>query len=868
MEIMNEVKKVVLAGAILTGAVSVANQALAEEVKPLEPISGSEQKAVEKHSEVTATDVAISQAQVDKADSAVKFQEEITNAAQAEVTSAENTVKEIKEAVTQAEEAVKEATPENIQQAKDSVAAKEGAQKQAQDDLKTAEATQKQAEKSVTDQEAKVTEATSKLANKEGEVTDAEQVVAEKQAILDGTGVADVVAKAETAKRNLEASKEAVSQAQTELTAAKQADARRASELERAESEVRATEADKLTKEQTLAQATAQADQTEAQYQAAKEKLSKAQSLLDSLKTGSITYPDGYAEALKAYFNNPTEENSNKLQEIAKKGMIAAGFSSPDGGKTYYSNPASPFKPSEADKKVMISDVNNLSSEVQEALAAFNAQLINDFRRLMGTDDIPVLVNRDMQKVAQKATQLSTNQYGHDQDALNTAAKEVGLVQGNQGLLSENIGYQSPSDEVTLADLKQQAYNNLVMMMFYDKHADWGHALNFAGLDRESVVLQYIGVATRKLDRGLVAMHYVGTDAKTIDLLKNRLHQDVKVDTKNNVPSIEDQIKAAQKSLAQAQTTFTAAEVANDATQAKKAQAQSAYEEAKSSAEKAVAQRAAIQNTALKTPAAEAKLVLAEAELKKADSENKDAQTALAQLNADVQAKRKVLEAAKEKLAEKQAERETLNEALMAEKTVLARKQAELVRTKEAVTNYQKALEKAQKDLKASKERVEILQNAPEILEKAKTALASAQEVLNEKKSVLEAAQAKLEAAKAVQSKVVAAHKELVSAYRTYLKAKLEAEHQEKLAAQKARIEQAGGKPVPVVQNGKIVKYVQRQVNNQTTKVTNPIYQAPAVSGSTGLPKTGEELSSLGLFGVVTISLLTLLRIKRKSEVN
>ena len=868
MEIMNEVKKVVLAGAILTGAVSVANQALAEEVKLLEPISGSEQKAGEKHSEVTATDVAISKEQVDNADSAVKFQEGITNAAQSEVTSAEKTVKEIKEAVTQAEQAVKEATPESIQQAKASVAAKEGTEKQAQDDLKAAEATQKQAEKSVTDQEAKVTEATSKLAGKEGEVAAAEQVVAEKQAILDGTGVADVVAKAETAKNNLEASKEAVSQAQTELTAAKQADARRASELERAESEVRATEVDKLTKEQTLAQATAQADQTEAQYQAAKEKLSKAQNLLDSLKTGSIIYPDGYAEALKAYFNNPTEENSNKLQEIAKKGMIAAGFSSPDGGKTYYSNPASPFKPSEADKKVMISDVNNLSSEVQDALAAFNAQLINDFRRLMGTDDIPVLVNRDMQKVAQKATQLSTNQYGHDQDALNTAAKEVGLVQGNQGLLSENIGYQSPSDEVTLADLKQQAYNNLVMMMFYDKHVDWGHALNFAGLDRESVVLQYIGVATRKLDRGLVAMHYVGTDAKTIDLLQNRLHQDVKVDTKNNVPSIEDQIKAAQKSLAQAQTSFTAAKGANEATQAIKAQAQTTYEEAKSSAEKAVAQRAAIQNTALKTPEAEAKLAQAEAELTKADSENKNAQAALAQLNADVQAKRKVLEAAKEKLAEKQAERETLNEALMAEKTVLARKQAELVRTKEVVTNHQKAFEKAQKDLKASKERVEILQNAPEILEKAKTALASAQEVLNEKKSALEVAQAKLEGAKAVQSKVVAAHKELVSAYRTYLEAKLEAEHQEKLAAQKARIEQAGGNPIAVVQNGKIVKYVKRQANNQTTKVTNPVYQAPAVSGSTGLPKTGEELSSLGLFGVVTISLLTLLQIKRKSEVN
>lgn len=865
MEIMNEVKKVVLASAILTGAVGAVTQVKADETKAPEPISGTEQKTSERKAQATAADVAISQVSVDEAAAVVKAQEGLTNAAQTEVTAAEKSVQKTTEAVTQAEETVKKATPENIQQAKADVVAKEFAEKKAQDELKTAEATQKQAEKSVADQEANVTEATSKLAGKEGEVTAAEQVVAEKQAILNGTGVADVVAKAEAAKRNLESSKEAFSQAQTELKSAKQADAKRAADLKQAESEVTATETDKQAKAQKLAQATVQAAQTESQYQASKEDLSKAQSLLDSLKTSSITYPAGYAEALKAYFNNPTEENSNKLQEIAKKGMIAAGFSSPDGGKTYYSNPASPFKPSEADKKMMISDVNNLSSVVQEALAAFNAQLINDFRRLMGTDDIPVLVNRDMQKVAQKATQLSTNQYGHDQDALNTAAKEVGLVQGNQGLLSENIGYQSTSDEVTLADLKQQAYNHLVMMMFYDKHADWGHALNFAGLDRESVVLQYIGVATRKLDRGLVAMHYVGTDAKTIDLLKNRLHQDVKVDTKNNVPSIEDQIKAAQKSLAQAQTSFTAAKGANEATQAKKAQAQTTYEEAKSSAEKAVAQRAAIQNTALKTPEAELKLAQAEAELTKADSENKNAQAALAQLNADVQAKRKVLEAAKEKLAEKQAERKTLNEALMAEKTVLARKQAELVRTKEVVTNHQKALEKAQKDLKASKERVEILQNAPEILEKAKTALASAQEVLNEKKSALEVAQAKLEAAKAVQSKVVAAHKELVSAYHAYLAAQNEAEHQEKLAAQKASIEQAGGNPVPVVQNGKIVKYVQAQIQNQT-KVTVPVYQAPAASS--GLPKTGEEFSSLGLFGMVTISLLSLLRITRKSEVN
>ena len=337
---------------------------------------------------------------------------------------------------------------------------------------------------------------------------------------------------------------------------AKEADDQRASKLTQAEAEVTSTEGTRLVKAKELDQATTQAINAENLYRVAKENLSKAQSILDSLTTTSITYPAGYVEALKAYFNNPTEENSNKLQEIAKKGMTAAGFSSPDGGETYYGNPTSPFKQSEADKKTVIADVNHLSAEVQDELAIFNAHLINDFRQLMGTDDIPVLVNRDMQKVAQKATQLSTNQYGHDLDALNTVAKEVGLNQGNQGLLAENIGFQNADNVITLADLKQQAYNNMIMMLFYDKHADWGHALNFAGLDRKSVTLQYIGVATRKTDLGLVAMHYVGTDSKTIDLLKNGFHQEVKIDTKNNLASLQERIQVARNSVAQAQDTY------------------------------------------------------------------------------------------------------------------------------------------------------------------------------------------------------------------------------------------------------------------------------------------------------------------------
>ena len=861
MEMMKEVKKILLAGAIATVAVGATTKASAEEVKPLEPNSGNQQKTATQKT-VTETDVAISQANVDQVNTVVKKHEEIVNTAQNEVNDAEKIVNEATATVTQAEKVVKEATPKNIQYAKEDVSAKEAAEKKAQEELFSAGEEQKLAKKNVTDQEASVKKATRKLADKTEEVTDAEQIVAEKQAILDGTGVAGIVANAEAAKRNLEMSEEAEAQARQDLELAKEADDQRASKLKQAEDEVTTTEATRLVKAEELAQATTHAVNAENQYRVAKENLSKAQSILDSLTTTSITYPAGYVEALKAYFNNPTEENSNKLQEIAKKGMTAAGFSSPDGGETYYGNPTSPFKQSEADKKIVIADVNHLSAEVQDELAIFNAHLINDFRRLMGTDDIPVLVNRDMQKVAQKASQLSTNQYGHDLDALNTVAKEVGLNQGNQGLLAENIGFQNAEDVVTLADLKQQAYNNVIMMLFYDKHADWGHALNFAGLDRKSVTLQYIGVATRKTDLGLIAMHYVGTDSKTIDLLKNGFHQNVKIDTKNNLASLQERIQVARNSVAQAQDTYDTSKTNHKDAQARKEQAQTEYSQAEVTAQNAVTNRNDIQNITLKTPEAEAKLKQAEANLEKAGLENKQAQKALEQLNADVQNKREALALAKDKLAEKQTEWKSLNEALTAEKEALFAKQGELTRIKELVLSRQALLSESTEALKASKERVEVLQNAPQLLEKAKLNLESAQEVLKEKKSVLELALAKLETAKVEQRKVLEAHKELLSAYRDYLEAQQEIEHQKELTVQKASIEQAGTHSTPTVQNGKTAKYV----HDQVAKVKDPVYQAPAAGYE--LPKTGEKSSSLWLLGMVTISLLSLLKIKRESKEN
>ena len=136
MEIMNEVKKVLLASVIATASVGVTTQVTAEEVKPADQISENQQKTVTQKT-VTETDVALSQANVEQVNVVVKNQEEIVKSNQNEVNDAEKVVGEATEAVAQAEKAVQEATPKNIQDAKEDVSLKEAAEKKAKEVLST-----------------------------------------------------------------------------------------------------------------------------------------------------------------------------------------------------------------------------------------------------------------------------------------------------------------------------------------------------------------------------------------------------------------------------------------------------------------------------------------------------------------------------------------------------------------------------------------------------------------------------------------------------------------------------------------------------------------------------------------------------------
>ena len=91
---------------------------------------------------------------------------------------------------------------------------------------------------------------------------------------------------------------------------------------------------------------------------------------------------------------------------------------------------------------------------------------------------------------------------------------------------------------------------------------------------------------------------------KQIDLLKNGFHQNVKVDTKNNLASLQERIQVARNSVAQAQDTYDTAKTNHKDAQARKAQAQTEYTQAEVVAQNAVTNRNDIQNITLKTPEA------------------------------------------------------------------------------------------------------------------------------------------------------------------------------------------------------------------------------------------------------------------------
>ena len=833
---------------VATVAVVGAGQVVqAEDVQPKE-VKGTE--ATQSKATVTKEEVATSQTKVDTATAAVEAQSKSTNQAQKDVRTAENTVKTETTNVAQAEKVAQEATPENVAKAETSVKETTNQVSQAENAVSASQTAQQTAQSEVTKQTETVAKAQETVTQKQADVAQAEKKVAEKQAILDGTGTKEILAKAEQTQAKVNADKEVVAKAQTDLAKAKQDDQKRTSDLAEAEKVVTQSQKAVTTSKADVDQKVAMANKTAEALEKATADLTKANQDVEAINQIKLTQE--YIAALRDYAQkiataSPAEEKAMTDKLVALGKVLAK---------------QNRFKANKNDSEEKL-DLNNLSEATREELSLFAADLLNQIHAAFGTSKVEV--TKDVTKIINDhvSTSKTNGVKGHDTEHLNKLLAQYNITSSET---DENIGLNggsgiySAKQFVTKTELKRLIYNAVVNMMFnasedyeINENNEFLHASSMAGLFAPEAKTSYLGVGTSYKDDFWQVVNFLFVHDKALtNSTFNR--------TALANPFDSQELLNTQK---EAQSTYDVVKQDDDRAQADKSKAEADYNKATAHLTEATAQCDAIKAIGLKTPAAQTQLDQAQATLKADEAENKVAQEAVAQLNADVKAKQAALAQAKAELAQQQSELNALKNSLSDEQNKLATKKADLAKAQALVSQRENELVQAKARLIAAQEKVRQLKDAPARLAQAKQNLLTAKQTLAEKKGLLEKEEAKLQVLKATQAEVVAQHAKLVKTYQ----AQLEAERLAKLAAQKVAIEQAGGEAIPVVdETGKITSYVDGKKQAVTPTLTPINHKQVKVNynvSTNHLPSTGETTSLLGLFGGVILLVLSFVSRKR-----
>lgn len=243
----------------------------------------------------------------------------------------------------------------------------------------------------------------------------------------------------------------------------------------------------------------------------------------------------------------------------------------------------------------------------------------------------------------------------------------------------------------------------------------------------------------------------------------------------------------------------------------------------------------------------------------------KNANDRVADLTKDNEEKVKTLKLAQSELAKQ-------NDELVNAQTNLEKQESELRRLKTVKENTfnlvkeaEKTLTKAKTELEKAQQYVSDLQNAPKNLEVAKKHLLEAQQKLNVAQKNYDEAVKKLNSVKAQREEVQKKYVTLNEEYNKYIKAKQEAELQEKLKREYNVIVSKGLTPVAVTDTkGKIIAY--KVVENPSKTA---VQRNKAVYGAKGLvlPQTGDQTrETLAMASLLAITALGFVKLKRKEN--
>lgn len=848
---MKQVSKTILTTIATIAALNAGQQAVqAEELSKADP-QKTEVDQVQK--EVTQAGVTASQTKVIAANGAVKAQETTVAAAKQEVVVAEKKASTAQTNLSQAEKVAAEATPENISKAEQTVKNTQTAVENAEKAVTASQAAQTQAQSSISNQEKITKQAQEAVKAKQGEVSKAKEKVAEKQAILDGTGIKEIIEKAEQTQAKVNIDKAAVQKAQADLVEAKQADRKRAGDLADAEKKLVQTQITTDASKSDLDKKVAMASKTAEALEKATVDLTKANHKAEAINT--ITLSQDYIAALREYNQNFTKYSKAELKTQTDK-LVAMGKALAKQNQ---------FKANQDDSDLDTLDLNHLPAEVREEMSLFAADLLNQIRAAFGTAKVEVSKGA-VEAVNEHVSTSKTNGVkGHDRANLDRVLAKVGITSGTE----ESIGLMGGSgsarkqQKISPRELKRLIYNNILNLMFNafedvedNENNEFLHAGTLAGLSESGVKKAYLGVGTSYKDDFWQVVNFLFVYDKA-------LTQPNTFDAKAlSNPFDSKEVLVRQKA---AQSAYDLTKKADEQAKANQAQAETDYQKAKEKLALVTAKRDSLKAETPLTPAAETALTKAQATLKVDEAENKAAQEAVKQLTADVKAKQAALAQAKAELTQTETELKALEAILSTEQSTLVAKQATLAQARRLVKQREAELVQVKENRTKAQAVVAQLKAAPVMLKQAQMAYRSAKQMLLEKKEILGREEAKLTVLKAEQAEVTNQYQVLVKIYQE----QLEAERQIKLAEQKVAIEQAGGQAIPVFdETGKITGYVNGKKQSVTSTLTPTNHKQVRVNYNTvsakQLPSTGEVTSLLGMFGGAILLALSFVGYKRK----
>lgn len=820
-----------------------------DEVKPV-----AEEKVVPKVP--SQADVDKAKAESDKASQDVSKQKDVVSSVEANIQTAEKTIADTNKKIEEA----KAVTPEKVSDAK------ADAEKKA-NELATAEKTVSDADKSVSTTAEKVADQTKVVSNAEKTATDTANKVADAQKKVDSlsssTDVAPLEKEVGTLTNQVKEDTQAVETAQSNLDNGKKAQSNKDLAIKDAQGRVSGAESN--LSQATTALATAKADQTskDGAVTTAKSALEVAKEELVNMDVAvnTITLSQEYMSLLKEYLTTGKPEAlSQKLKEQGIKELQKAGkVTLTKDGEIYRFD--LPFNSTKKDQNTEV-DVNNLDYETRKDLSLFAADLFNQVRKQFGTG--LVSVNEDAMAIADKVAKLTKGIEYHDTNTLKSVGKEYGV------LLAELIGNDTHK-LTTVAEIKQAIYNDVYAMLYWDTHADWGHAQGVSHVADEPFMSyhQYLGISTSYDENTDTKIHYLGTS-------DNVTSYGAKFDKTKVVtaPSTAEKVAKLQEKLDLAQSTYNNALKASQEAKSAVQSAQTAYTNAETALVNA---RTNLSNVVgNKVDVASLEKALADAKDKLAQ-DTKDLQTAkesLALAKSNATDKAKALAEAKTALETAKAEQATADTALATAKgelevltkahdvAVLARKSAgeDLARKREAskeATDTHTVLELA-------------LTKRNEVLKTLETELTNANAKLGVLRTELKTAKeelARLEGIAEVKARGYENFKQLKADHDAYL---AEQQRLQALKDKEDAIRKAGGQPKEVTDaNGKVVDVVDAKAKDKAVVATvgtkdDKTYQAPAQATNVKaepkkqLPNTGTKDSGLLALLGASLGLLAL----------